>query len=369
MIPGEEWQLSRAEAISGRTIYGNGERPACRQRIEHGVSKLSMMSGDRLGTTVRAHGLRDMPDVGDLIGALAWVAPPERAACGVSSVSGGARAVVPDRSVLSDLHWLDRLGEDWTEVKYLIQNGARPNRCGVIEEHWIHCGLAGRTLARVPVDASIAAQERPAPAPGHWLFPPYVLSEILLEPITGALLGRQPLRKLPRVTLADPAWGDELDLDGIRREPAAFAAGRALLSKPADVRTAWLEGRPPTGHGGMSGPVVRDLVLVGHPPPSSSASSSLSPPFPPASPLPPGTIVAEGARLAMGADGRDALIGLSPMTADNALGRLEIIAVDDVCDLIDAGQWRGPWQRGIGPWTSTWLSIDAKWLRNRRTPS
>ncbi|WP_137816935.1 hypothetical protein [Gandjariella thermophila] len=250
---------------------------------------------------------------------------------------------IPNPDCMRTLPWLAEFGNERQTIEYRIDRGSASTLSHTIENRWTDFAIANRPLARAPTGAPPAKANMPRHHSSCWLIPPIVLSQLFLEPIMNGLTGRGTLRKWPHVRLLDPAWGGGIDLDGHPRTPTIFAHHNRLLTKPTERRQAWTEGQPQTGHAGIAGAHIRDLLVAADEPPDEA--------------LPPGTVVMDGRCLAAGHDGRDALVALELRDPAGSTQRPRAVILNDLTDLLDLGTWHGPWQRGLGPWTSRWLAI------------
>ena len=246
--------------------------------------------------------------------------------------------------------WLTPMGEDTLVLDYDL-NGSANAASGALREQWTRYGRGGAVLTRVPSGEPVVASDpEPAPDPTTWLFPPCVLAKLYAEPLLTGLTGG-PAVTWPRVDLVDPGWDGGTDVEGTSRTPVRFTESGELRLYAVDRRAAALRGQPLTGHGGLSGPVVRDLVVgpdaAGHPLPAAA------------------TIVRDAECVASDQGGRNALIAVRLFSdVQDKFG----VLLPRLCDLLDAGRWCGPWQRGSGAWTSRWLTLERgalRWLAPR----
>jgi hypothetical protein len=348
------WELACATVRAERCRHPHDAAPAVRERYAEHVTRLTVLTGPNIGVATQFHGA-DGPDLDDLAErAVASVAPTQRDPVHRTSAAMRSPGEIPDRTDLRAMAWLQDIGGERTRVDCTVEDssGSKIDTC--VTEAWRDAGVHGHLVARVPAGAPISEDERPEWTPRRLLFAPWVLSQILLEPIMNGLVGCAPLRRWPAEILIDPGWGGGVDCEGTPRRPTVLTAHRRLQTAPLDRLRAWTTGREVTGHAGFTGAVVRDLVVL--------------PAQPVALAVPPGTLVVEAACLARDIDGASAMLALSALAADGGLLPAVRTELGDITDLLDAGQWCGPWQRGHGPWTSHWLAmgVSSRWLRTRQ---
>ncbi|HZB50141.1 MAG TPA: hypothetical protein VE547_13695 [Mycobacteriales bacterium] len=305
------------------------------------LTRVSVEVAGRRGSVVQVHG-PDPVDLPPLVDAAVSAAAAAETPAGrtIPAVHPPPADRRPRRRELCSLGWLTPGPVERKDVRFSRDTGAGHDEGGW-SSHWRTLLLQSRPAARVPVDAPVLAGGTPAVDPGRLLLPPHVLSQLLSEPLTAALLGITSLRRWPRAALRDPAWEGGADYEGTPRRPVCFAVDGALCTGPADRATAARDHRLSTGHAGVGGPLVRDLVVDGGD----------------AGPLPAGLPVIEGTCLSRGADGRNPVFGLRTAALGGRPAETLTVALDDVADLLDCGQWCGPWQRGAGSWTSRWLTM------------
>ncbi len=250
-----------------------------------------------------------------------------------------------ERSQLLRLRWLTDLGAEHTNVTYSVRGFTGEVTSTTVHTHWQSLGQETDVLARIPHGAATAHCEQPRWTPERWLLPPYVLSSVLLEPIVTALTCGPALSRWPAYRIADPAWGGGTDMEGTPRIPTVFAAQGELITRPTDRRTGWRHNLALTGHAGVSGPVVRDLVI------GSTGNDE--------DPIPPGRIIRQARVLSMGPAGQEPVLCLCPTDRNGRLSDVLVVSLSHISDLLDSGTWHGPWQRGAGAWVSRWLAIES----------
>jgi hypothetical protein len=319
------------------------------------ATRVTVVVESHIGVTTEFHG-GDEPDLERLVDRCVADAvhhPVRSPLRRPDTVPTSLVSQVPRDTELRTMSWLDTGGTEHNQVGYTIEdsNGAKVDTH--FERTWQELSFEGHVLARVPPHAPSTGDGQPEWSPERLLFPPWVLSQILLGPFAEGILGTAPLRKWPAETLLDPGWGEGVDYEGTARGLVVFAEGRSLRNTPVDRLRAWTSGREPTGHAGLTGPAVRDLVVL----PEAPTTDPL--------PLPPGSLVVEATCLARSPNGGSAVLALRLLNEDGVVQPPVVVETDDVADLLDAGHWRGPWQRGKGPWTSQWLviGVPSRWLR------
>lgn len=347
------WELLRADMRSERLRYPGETRSGLRESYAARATRVTVVVESRIGVFTQFHGAGE-PDLEQLIdravaGAERNLArSPRRTSDKVTTLPVDD---LPRDADLRALAWLHDTGSERTRIDCTIENSSGTKIDTCFEAAWREFSCNGHVMARAPTGTATVNDRQPQWAPERLLFAPWVLSHILLEPFMGGILGTAPLRKWPAETLVDPGWGAGVDYEGTARRQVVFTHGASLLNTPSDRVRAWTSGRESTGHAGFSGPVVRDLVVL--------------PTKPTAHTLPSGTLVAEATCLARRDDSGSTVLGLSLLNENGTILPPVIAELDDVSDLLNAGEWRGPWQRGKGPWTSRWLviGIPNQWLR------
>lgn len=351
------WELLRANTRSERRRYPGKGRTGLHELYAERATRVTVVIESGIGVSTEFHGT-DEPCLEHLIDRA--VANTEhnpvrlalrRPDCEVTEVMTPRVSNVPRSTDLRGMPWLHDSGSERTRVDYSIEDSSGETVNAHFVQAWSDLGFKGHILARAPMSALSTDDKQPVWTPERLLFSPWVLSQILLEPLLSGILGTAPLRKWPTENLIDPGWGEGVDYDGTVRTLTVFTEGRTLRSAPLDRLHAWSSGREPTGHAGLTGPIVRDLVVL---PEESTAQT-----------LPSGTLVAEATCLAPSANGSSTVLALRLLNRNDTVLPPAIIELDDVVDLLDVGHWCGPWQRGMGPWTSRWLviGVPSPWLR------
>lgn len=347
------WELARATVRTQRCRHPTGAPGVREDHVEH-VSKLTVLIGANIGVATRFHGA-DGPDLDDLTEqAIASAAPMPTDAVRRTPVATDPPPQVPDRAELRSMAWLHDVGSECIRVDCAVEDSSGSTIDTTVTETWHHLGVHGHLLARAPADAPISEDERPEWTPQRLLFAPWVLSQLLGEPIMNGLVGSAPLRRWPAETLVDPGWDGGVDCEGVPRRRTVLAAHRRLRTAPLDRLRAWTTGREVTGHAGLTAVVVRDLVVL---------------PAQPTVPLlPAGAVVVEASCLARDDDGASAVLALGVLDENGGLLPTIRTELGDITDLLGAGHWCGPWQRGHGPWTSHWLAmgVSSRWLRTHQ---
>lgn len=340
------WDILRLVAVAEHTdAPSTGSSDTVERRTER-ITRVSVVAESRCGSAMAFHG----PDDADLDALISQAVHnaatgPIRPTDSASDKRTAAPVIngIPDHADLVALSWLEPGGTDHQHVDYTRQQSTGFVAKADHAETWHRQSIAGYPVGRVPEGASLIEARRPSHDPSCWLIPPIVLSQLLLDPLLNAVTGRAQLRRWPSDSLVDPAWGGGQDYEGTPRLPTVLAHHGALITLAADRRSAWARGTQPTGHSGLGGAVIRDLVMIGRCPAMNT--------------LPPGAIVAQATRMASGLCGDDTMFALRTLNPRGIAEEPALITVRDVADLLDAGTWCGPFQRGLGPWTSRWLAI------------
>lgn len=340
------WEILKLVARTERQWPTPQGQAVVREHHDERATRVCVIVDSHCGVATAFHG-PEGADVNELIDLAVLDAARHPAKATSSEPTGGPSPLppvdTPVRADLMGLSWLAKSGKQHLRIEYSLDRADEPSLNVATDEHWRDLTVDGYPVARVSVDAPTIAMERPEWDPACWLIPPHVLSQLMMEPMLNAIVGRSRLRKWPAGTLFDPGWGGGFDYEGNARLSTVFSQAGTLLMRATDRRTAWAHGLSSTGHAGLTGPVVRDLVVAGNRPADDA--------------MPPGTLVAGATCLAREDDGRSPVLGLR--LVDKAGGALPpvVVTLDDLADLLDAGNWHGPCQRGIGPWTSRWLAI------------
>lgn len=350
------WRLLRASATTTRTMHRQSGRLGFTEETDFRAARLTVVVQGRLGAAAAVHSKEVRPDIASLVEEATLAArngaplPPCPAPGQSDTAYQAATGSVPQRSWLRALPWLEPLGEEQVRIASETRDHTGASSLQNSGEHWLTTGIGSTVLARIPADAQVMHMARPAHDDARWLLSPYVLSQVLLQPLLQALTRQCPLRKWPPCDILDPAWGGTTDFEGTPRAPTCFVRGSQVLVLPADMERAGREKRAPTGHSGLSGIVLRDLVVRG------TGTHDTH--------LPAGVVVGEGTCVAMAEDGASAVVALSPLSDAGEILRPAFRALPNIFDLISIGKWCGPWQRGAGPWTSPWLSIPSSQLHH-----
>jgi hypothetical protein len=211
-------------------------------------------------------------------------------------------------------------------------------------EAWQEFGLAGFPIARLPPEAPLEALAQPAVDETVWLVPPYAMSSLLVQHLEQALCGVRELAYWPRAAIADPAWHNGVDLEGTARRPMLFAQGHRRRGTATDLASAYRTGCRPTGHAGLAGPRIHDLVI----------GCDLN-----AVGMSRGAVVVQADLLACDPDGSGATVIVQQLDDQGASVQPRIVRLRHLFELLDRGEWCGPWQRGLGPWISRWFVMEA----------
>jgi hypothetical protein len=337
-LTGTGWERVELEAHERR------REGAVRIDSHQGARRVTVMGSDFIG---RAAGPADLCTPGDLIDrALRHI----RRSLPYTDGGNTAPAGSPTSSDLRGLPWAVRTGHEQIHVRYKLTSSDGRSLDGGYESEWQRLSVGGRTLARIPVDAPDAGLPFPAANGGQLLLPPWALAQMLLEPALQALASGLA-GEWAAVDLIDPAWGGGTDLEGTVRTAIRFTAAGTTGARPSDRYVAAISGQPLTGHAGLAGPHVRDLVV--------EAGAECAP-------WPSHADVVTSAACLASSDGlgRDALIALEL----GGCGGASILRLAHLTELLALGRWCGPWQRGAGAWTSRWLLIEGadEWMSQRR---
>ncbi|WP_157979624.1 hypothetical protein [Kribbella monticola] len=343
-----EWLLTRASS-----------REEAWSRLGHDVrtqhlTALTIKQHGMVGKAYRVHPVDRAAEIEELY-ELA-VAASTRIEVGTDPGATGAVDVDVPEVRFTRPAWLQEIGRDTRTVSFtVLANGAKVH--GRWCEDWIRLGHHGSLVARIPRSATEVAQT-PSPkwSADRLLLPPAVLGTICLPALLHGLTAEDDVQPWPQARIVDPGWGDGPDLEGYLREPALLGACGRLVTRPADLRRAELNGLPRTGHGGLSALVFRDLVIGDGP----------------VTALPPGRVVTEAMQLAGRRTGHEVLVDLTARGPAADPDDHFLVRLPHTSDLLDAGTWCGPWQRGPGPWTSPWLSVELAavdlWMRRPAKP-
>ncbi|MFE7114112.1 hypothetical protein ACFU99_01635 [Streptomyces sp. NPDC057654] len=332
------WEILRLHARSQQI------RPAERTCHHERATRVTVTVHGRLGTATAHHGPTP-PDLDTLIQQAIRRAAhgPQQPAARGAAPQPAPPALAPGD--LRGLSWLQASGTHTQHITTSVESSTGNHRHTALSYRWHELSSGRHLLARIPPGAPEHTGPPPAHDRAHWLIPPHALSQVLLQPILNALTGRTRLDHWPHTSLSDPAWHRGTDYEGTPRTPTTFADHGTLRTHVTDRATAWTHRTHSSGHSGLSGPVVRDLVLAPEHPPQ---------------PLPAtATLVVAAALLACGPHGNNPVISLRPLGDDGTPQPPALITPRHLAAFLDHGQWCGPWQRGAGPWTSPWLMIGA----------
>lgn len=195
------------------------------------------------------------------------------------------------------------------------------------------------------------------PAVGSFL--PGVISQLMLDPLLSILTchdQRGEAASWDAIDVYDPAWGGGVDMEGTPRQPTLFMSSGEIVTPPVGGVHHRRNATAATGDAGLTAPMIRGLVVAGH--------NVTSRPLPTAE-----RIVVSAARLTSGASTRSAVVGLRFGNPEEKDDGTRVLHLPNLCRLLQEGLWCGPWQRGIGEWTSQRLAIGdpETWLRHQRT--
>lgn len=341
----DEWELLHVTGVTrvDRQIPDGDATTTVRRCETFQLQRLSLLRDDRLGIATAI----GEPSGADLSGLIARAIEdakggPRHPGQGlVTRQPGLASPPAPVEPLMQALPWLADVGEDSVDVSYRIWSPDSGPVPGGIHERWRVAGLGEAPCGRVPEGAPRSTDPPPAWDPSVWLFPPWALAQLLLEPVSTALVAGA--EHWPRFDVRDPGWGGGVDMEGVPRLPRTLVRDGRPKLVIADRRRAWHAGGTPTGHAGISGPVIRDL-LVG---------DAGSRPLPAA-----GAVVTDVTRLDGDHRWGPAHLAVQLSSYDLDVRTVAFAAFECLADLIDHGQWCGPWQRGKGSWTSRWLAVE-----------
>jgi hypothetical protein len=237
--------------------------------------------------------------------------------------------------------WLSPSRSEHEETAYTITSSTGADFAEHIDQRWTGLEHDGVLTGWVPEGAAVRTGMRPEANGDFVLLSPWVLSQLLLDDVVRGLVTGQ--ESWPHVTITDPARFAATDMDGTSRCSVCFVAGGRLKARPANLAAGLRSGHPLTGHGGLSGTVVRELSVV----PGSGPASRV---------LVNGVI----ARSATAVPGRcDRTLLVLDLSGSSRPRRMVLALPGSVLTLLDHGRWCGPVLRGRGGWISQWLAVAA----------
>jgi hypothetical protein len=187
-----------------------------------------------------------------------------------------------------------------------------------------------------------------------WLISPLALSAIALEELYNYLTtDSSDAKTLPQgLWIQDRGLGTQTDLEGTIRCPVTFVQDGQLLTKAHDLYSAEISATQPTGHGGIFGRVIEDM-LVG--PAPTLLEEKLAPSG-------ESYVIVINAHCFLGNSQTERLVALSLMQSitTGCLKKPPVTIFVRLCSIVKLfrkARWCGSIQRGIGPWSSSWLEI------------
>ena len=189
-----------------------------------------------------------------------------------------------------------------------------------------------------------------------WLFNPTALSKIFLDEWYKFLVSDKahPIIWPPGIFIKDRGLGTSIDLEGTLRRPVEFVHCGQNITKAYDLHSADTVGCKSTGHGGIWGRTIDDLIVGSEAPSLTSKQNSANPgPF----------VVIIGAHMFQSDGNCDKIVALTQMKPLREDGQ-EPLVVDRIARIRSGNQlfkdisWCGPVQAGISPWVSRWAVLD-----------
>jgi len=217
-------------------------------------------------------------------------------------------------------------------------------------EKWTLQGTLGYHLASAPTDAGYSDWHPTQDvdlADYRLLFPPAVLSRLMLNDLSQTLLGSSgPPKSIPCSITSYPTYHG-VDLEGVISTILHYSNGIFTIQKPMSVVDAAINHRLPSGHVGPNGFTHNYLVVDWNSHNQDHENTS------------PGFVAVDARILA----GPQTAIKLVVLLQNNERICIQVGSLATIYDLLMTGRWVGPWQMGVNGWISRWLSLSPTVLR------